>query len=98
MKFGFAGLFLWGADACAFYAYPPALRCISGDPFGKESPEDAAAIGAVYTSRFQNSSSSRLQLAIRMGLSYLCPLKWYESCWKTNPHNELPYRNLANLV
>lgn len=49
MKFGFAGLFLWAADACAFYAYPPALRCISGDPFGKESPEDAAAIGAEYT-------------------------------------------------
>lgn len=49
MKFGFAGLFFGQQTPVLFYAYPPALRCISGDPFGKESPEDAAAIGAEYT-------------------------------------------------
>jgi hypothetical protein len=98
MKFGVAGLFLWAAAACAFLRVSSRSSLYLWRSFDKEAPEDAAAIGAVYTSRFQNPLSLRFQLAIRTGLSYLCRLKWYESCWKTNPHNELPYRNLANLV
>ncbi len=94
----FAGLFLWAAAACAQKVVSSRSPLYLWRSFTKEAPEDAAAIGAEYTSRFQNPLCLQFQLGNRTGLSYLCPLKWYESCWKTNPHNELPYRNLANLV